>query len=75
MRYPSEGADMDKRLAAHGAPTIFTSRKAKMHHCLTVSDWEPHVWIDDHPEAVHLDAMEIWDASAPEGSPVVPSYD
>lgn len=75
MRYPSEGGDMDKRLEARGVPAIFTSRKAKLKHCLEVCDWEPNVWIDDHPEAVHLDAMEIWNASAPEGSPVVPSYE
>lgn len=74
MRYPSEGADMDKRLAGLGVVTVFTSRKAKEPHCAQVTGWTPHVWIDDNPKAVHMHASEIWATSAPEGSPVVPTY-
>lgn len=62
---------MDERLALMGVPVVFTSRKAKRpamaHHPV-------HVWIDDNPEAVHMDATQIWDTQAPEGCPVVPVH-
>lgn len=71
MRYPSEGASMDPRLAALGVKTIFTSRLAKLPAALA-QGFTAHVWIDDHPMAVHMDADQIWPNPAPEGSPVVP---
>lgn len=75
MRYPSECEDgmFDHRLKALGVPVVSTSRQAKAAACEALGI-EIHVWIDDHPRAVHEDAMAIWKESAPEGQPVVPTH-
>lgn len=76
MRYPSEceGDAFDSRLKGLFVPVIATSRTAKKPFCDALKV-PIHIWIDDHPEAVHADAMSIWKESAPEGSPVVPTYE
>lgn len=75
MRFMSEGSSIDPKLLATGVPIVYTNRMAKAPHCERIIGWVPHVWIDDHPEAVHRSAHEIWNTPAPEGSPVVPQYE
>ena len=53
---------------------IPTSRKAKG-PVVKALGVEIHVWIDDNPNAVHLDAVQIWGQSSPEGQVVDPHYD
>ena len=73
MRYPSEANSMDDNLLRL-CPTFFTSRKAKRPY-MQAQGQEIHIWIDDNPEAVVMDATEIWDDIAPEGCPVVPVHE
>jgi hypothetical protein len=76
MRYPSECTgdhSFDHRLGALGVAILATSRKAKKPYCDEIGI-PMHIWIDDHPEAVHKDADDIWPTPAPEGCPVVPQY-
>lgn len=51
-----------------------TSRMAKRQHMQRLGI-DIHIWIDDHPEAVILNAADIWPDPAPEGQPVVPVYE
>lgn len=81
MRYPSEvvggKSPMDPRLNALGCRIIPTGRKAKRKHCAELGV-EIHIWIDDFPQAVDMDAAQIWPdngAVAPEGSPVEVKYE
>lgn len=77
MRYESEcwqKEAFDHRLTALLVPLICTARMAKKPFC-EERGIHIHVWIDDHPEAVHKDAEQIWSNPAPEGQPVVPVYD
>jgi len=83
MRYPSETANadpeaknyFDPRLRALGCRVHATSRGAKkpymLQHGINI-----HVWIDDNPKAVDLDATVLWPDQdiAPEGHPVVPVH-
>lgn len=74
MRFESEGIDIDQRLFKLGVDVIYTDRKAKR-PVVQALGCEMHIWIDDHPEAVILDASRIWGPVAPEGSPVIAHYD
>lgn len=77
MRYPSEcdgsKGSIDERLRSLSVPIVCTARQAKKDFCHKLGI-NIHIWIDDHPEAVHLDAMQIWKDSATEGNVVVPDY-
>ncbi len=78
MRYASEcdgskGA-IDSRLKEMLVPVVCTGRTAKQPFCDRLGV-KIHVWIDDHPEAVHNDATVIWDQPSPEGSVIVPVHD
>lgn len=73
MRYESEIDTMESGLVKV-AQIFFTGRKAKRSFMLS-KGIKIDVWIDDHPEAVTMDADQIWPMIAPEGQPVVPVYD
>lgn len=55
MRFESEGHDMDPRLTEQ-CNVIFTGRRAKHPFCAQLGV-RPHVWIDDSPHFVHMDAL------------------
>lgn len=77
MRYASEcqkPEEFDRRLTALQVPLVCTERLAKKPFCEKLGIYI-HVWIDDHPEAVHKDAAQIWVNPSPEGQPVVPCYE
>ena len=78
MRFPSEcdgsKENIDNRLRELCVPVVATSRTAKKPFCEKLGI-NIHIWIDDHPEAVHADASTIWKNDAPEGSVVVPVYE
>jgi hypothetical protein len=75
MRYPSEC--MHDRLMwrwVHGVDGIIpTSRKAKRKACEDLGI-KIDVWIDDNPEAVAKDAMDIWGSSSAEGQVVIEKH-
>jgi hypothetical protein len=76
MRYQSEVEDgsIHPMLEMMGVKVCATNRKAKK-PCAKAMGLPPiHVWIDDHPEAIHKDASAIWPDTAPEGEPIIPSY-
>lgn len=78
MRYPSE-CDNSERLMIHpsiealGVKVIATSRTAKKEFCRKIGV-DIHIWIDDHPEAVHSDATSIWGDIAPEGHVIIKEH-
>ena len=77
MRYPSElvaPTPIDTVWFAIADKVIATSRLAKRPF-MRNEGIDIHVWIDDHPEAVVLDAKDIWPDPAPEGQPVIPDYE
>lgn len=74
MRYPSECHDILELLTQNLEGVYPTSRMAKKPHMDSLGI-KIDVWIDDHPEAIHKNAVEIWAVPTPEGDPVVPSYD
>ncbi len=74
MRYPSELTSVDPWIIAMCDGVFATSRMAKRPF-MQNQKIDIHVWIDDHPEAVVLDAIEIWPVPSPEGVPVVPEYE
>jgi hypothetical protein len=78
MRYPSEcdgtKGSVDSRLKELFVPFICTSRTAKQPFCESLGIMI-HIWIDDHPEAVHNDATTIWNQPSPEGSVIIPVHD
>lgn len=69
MRYPSELASVHPALLATGIEVFATSRRAKKPF-MDAKGINIHVWIDDNPKAIHMDANQIWPIDAPEGSPV-----
>ena len=64
MRYPSEGLP----IGFSRMQVVFTSRKAKKPF-LDALGIHVNVWIDDHPQAVFMDAEQIWGQVLPEGQP------
>lgn len=76
MRYPSEVPDNahTHALAALGVHIVATSRLAKRPFARAMGI-DIHIWIDDNPEAVLMDADQIWSTPAPEGHPVDPKHD
>lgn len=77
MRYPTEVngelGSIDHRLRDMLVPVVCTSRTAKKDYCRKLGI-NIHVWMDDHPEAVFLDAEKIWGRPSPEGMVVVPDH-
>jgi hypothetical protein len=70
MRFPSECEELDFQILRRAGCLVEpTSRKAKRPHCER-EGIDIHIWIDDYPQAVDLDASEIWPTQAPEGQPV-----
>lgn len=68
MRYPSECEGLiDPDLLGLGVRVVPTSRMAKAPF-MDQLGIKIHIWIDDHPEAVHKSAAEIWGVASPEGS-------
>ena len=68
MRYPSECAGrIDPALIALGVPVVATKRQAKAPFMEMLGS-PVHIWIDDHPRAVHESAAQIWGKASPEGS-------
>jgi hypothetical protein len=70
MRHPSEctaAHGYDPRLDEWRVRTIATGRRAKKPFCEALG-LDVNVWIDDHPQAVHLDADAIWSRPCPEGT-------
>lgn len=67
MRYDSECNDIRKDWSDLVDGIIPTGRSAKR-----AVTWEQdvniHVWIDDNPQAVHMDAKDIWGTVSPEGT-------
>lgn len=65
MRYPSETNKLIEKYKSVCNGVVFTERLAKDKVCrerfINVD-----VWIDDHPQAVHSDASEIWEHVVPE---------
>ncbi len=78
MRYASEcdgsKGTVDTRLRDRCVPIISTARTAKKPFCEKLG-LQMHIWVDDHPEAVHNDASSIWQDVSPEGRPIIPNYD
>lgn len=78
MRYVSEcdgsKGTVDPRLKEMLVPFVCTARTAKQRFCDSLGI-RIHIWIDDHPEAVHNDATTIWNQPSPEGSVIVPVHD
>ncbi len=69
MRYPSE-CFKDPKLCqwAHGVDgVVATSRKAKR-PVMEALGLKVGVWIDDNPEAVSMDAVQIWGTVTPENT-------
>jgi len=75
MRYPSE-CESDSQMQAlcrdFQLPIIATSRSAKLEAVLAL-DWPVHVWVDDNPRAVHMQAVDIWGWASPEGDVMDPA--
>lgn len=74
MRYPSELAGVSQIIKASVDGVYATSRTAKRKF-VAERGINIHVWIDDNPEAVSLDAVQIWTDIAPEGKPIVAKHD
>lgn len=68
MRYPSEClTDPMLRKWAHGVDGVIpTSRRAKK-EALDELGITCHIFIDDHPRAIHESAEQIWGKASPEG--------
>lgn len=69
MRYPSECIDIPKRWIDLIDGLYPTSRKAKKPF-MEKRGIDIHIWIDDNPNAVYLDASQIWPSPSPEGTVV-----
>lgn len=80
MRYPSECTPamgfIDLESLHHIVDVVCTSRKAKKPYCVAQGH-DFNIWIDDHPEALLMDAAQAWPTTeeAPEGKPHDPSND
>ncbi len=74
MRFLSECSVIPESLTQFTEGVYPTGRMAKKPH-MGALGIKIHVWIDDHPEAIHKNAIEIWGVIASEGEPVVASYD
>lgn len=73
MRYPSECGEEFFRVRHLFDGIYATSRRAKKPFMESLQI-PIHVWIDDNPNAVYLDASQIWKDISPEGSPVVAEH-
>ena len=69
---------IDERLKALSVPLVCTghgdNRHAKKRFCEKLGI-KIDIWIDDNPQAVHMDARSIWGDSSAQGAVVVPHYD
>jgi hypothetical protein len=65
MRFASEGIGSNEHIVGH-EHVFYTGRTAKKQFMTTLGI-HPHVWIDDHPQSVFMDAEQIWGVSLPEG--------
>lgn len=74
MRYPSESKEIFENWGPHVDGIFTTSRQAKHLH-MSLLDIKIHVWIDDHPQCIHQDAVQVWGFSHPEGQTHVPIHD
>lgn len=79
MRFRSEVTqEMYETFGAYGIPIICTGkgndRMAKRPYCEEMGI-KIHVWIDDNPEAVTMNASQIWTDPRPEGFPLDVKHD
>ena len=75
MRFPSECIHdpLMQRWLTFVDGIIPTSRQAKRKACEDVGILI-NVWIDDNPEAVYMNAMQIWGSSSEEGLVVIEEH-
>lgn len=74
MRYPSECTDIPEEWNKVVEAIVPTSRMAKKPH-MDAKGINIHVWIDDNPNAVYLNADQIWGTPSPEGQVVDVQHD
>jgi hypothetical protein len=55
MRYEHEGQDVVRDLGNKVESIIFTGRKAK-YGAVSSAGYVPHIWIDDNPHWIYIDA-------------------
>jgi len=56
MRYPEQGADVEKSIGKYVDKVYYTSMKAKANYLINLNlDRLPNIWIDDNPQAVTND--------------------
>lgn len=73
MRYASEGIEITKEWSRYVDGIHFTKRLAKKPH-MEALGIDIHIWMDDNPKAIDLDAAEIWGSVSEEGAVIVEDH-
>ncbi len=71
MRYPSETNALLQDWVRYVDGIYFTGRRAKKPFMEQLGI-KIDIWIDDNPNAIYLNAGQIWGTESPEGIPVTP---